>query len=106
MFVAEAKFRSSPEEYAPAIRAADAAALLATLTFPDQEDRVVARVRAKAATFGQDLDEGGAAKDAQYKVEPALVAELYRDWVMPLTKEVQVQYLLRRLDGEGSPGGE
>lgn len=34
---------------------------------------------------------------AHYKVRPEKVAELYRDWVMPLTKEVQVQYLLNRL---------
>lgn len=33
-----------------------------------------------------------------YKVEPEIVAELYRRWVMPLNKEVQIQYLLRRLE--------
>ncbi len=33
-----------------------------------------------------------------YKVEPEIVAELYRTWVMPLNKEVQIQYLLRRLE--------
>jgi chorismate mutase len=33
-----------------------------------------------------------------YKVQPDVVANLYQDWVMPLTKKVQVQYLLRRLD--------
>jgi chorismate mutase len=98
MFVAEAKFRESPDEYSSAIRAQDAEALLATLTFPQQEAAVVARVRGKAATFGQDLDSTGQAKNAQYKVEPELVAELYEKWVMPLTKEVQVKYLLRRLD--------
>ena len=41
--------------------------------------------------------EGGG---SSYKVEPEVVAELYRRWVMPLTKEVQIQYLLRRLDDE------
>ena len=29
------------------------------LTFPEQEANVVARVRAKAATFGQDVDASG-----------------------------------------------
>ena len=33
-----------------------------------------------------------------FKVEPEIVAELYRKWVMPLNKEVQIQYLLRRLE--------
>lgn len=99
MFVAEAKFTAAPEEYTAAIQAADSDALMAMLTFPEQEVRVVERVRGKAATFGQDLDEEGKAKDVQYKVAPQVVADLYQEWVMPLTKEVQVSYLLRRLDG-------
>ena len=97
MFVAEAKFTASPGEYEPAIQAGDADALMATLTFPDQEDRVVERVRGKAATFGQDLDAQGNVTDVQYKVAPQVVADLYKTWVMPLTKEVQVAYLLKRL---------
>lgn len=32
------------------------------------------------------------------KVSPDVVADIYEKWVMPLTKEVEVQYLLRRLD--------
>ena len=35
---------------------------------------------------------------ASYKIKPEAVAELYEQWVMPLTKEVEVQYLLQRLD--------
>lgn len=34
------------------------------------------------------------------QVRPEVVAEMYEQWVMPLTKEVEVQYLLRRLDAE------
>lgn len=63
-----------------------------------QEARVVERVRLKAATFGQDIDMEGAVKDTHYKVKPEVVAALYRDAVMPMTKRVQVAYLLRRLD--------
>ena len=33
-----------------------------------------------------------------FKVDPMLIMALYRDWVMPLTKEVQIAYLLQRLD--------
>lgn len=60
------------------------------LTFPEQEARVVERVASKAAIFGQDIDAKGHAVAASYKVEPDLVASLYREWVMPLTKDVQV----------------
>jgi prephenate dehydratase len=34
-----------------------------------------------------------------YKVQPSVVADLYRTYVMPINKEVQVQYLLQRLGG-------
>lgn len=36
------------------------------------------------------------------QVRPEVVAQLYEQWVMPLTKEVEVQYLLRRLDGDAA----
>jgi hypothetical protein len=55
---------------------------------------------AAARGGGQGGGEGGdGAGPPSYKVEPDLVAELYDRWVMPLTKEVKVAYLLRRLDG-------
>lgn len=70
--------------------------------------QVVERVRRKAAIYGQDVGsapaEGdgsgpeGAAGGTQFKVSPDTIAMLYDKWVMPLTKQVQVEYLLRRLD--------
>jgi chorismate mutase len=39
-----------------------------------------------------------AGAERRYKVEPGVVAALYDAIIMPLTKEVQVAYLLRRLD--------
>jgi chorismate mutase len=63
---------------------------------------VLERVQLKAATFGQDLSSGGGG--GTYKVRPEVVAQLYEQWIMPLTKEVEVQYLLRRLDGAHGDG--
>lgn len=31
-------------------------------------------------------------------MDPELIVNLYHDYVIPLTKEAEVQYLLRRLD--------
>ncbi|KAL7190565.1 hypothetical protein ACSBR2_022780 [Camellia fascicularis] len=99
-FVAEAKFRASPDEYEAAIRAQDKALLMDLLTYPAVEEVIKRRVEMKAKTYGQevnvDVNEDGA--DLEYKIKPSLVADLYGDWIMPLTKEVQVEYLLRRLD--------
>lgn len=105
-FVAESKFQARSEEFSALIKAQDAAGLMELLTFKAVEDRVVRRVTNKAATYGQDISEDlpdGAAKlgegpDLVYKVKPSQIGELYRKWIMPMTKDVQVEYLLRRLD--------
>ena len=90
---------------------------MAELTKPSVEEAVLQRVRLKASTYGKDPVKGGAGGGAggggggvggeggggegeegeSYKVAPDLIMALYRDWVMPLTKEVQVEYLLGRL---------
>ncbi|KAG2489831.1 hypothetical protein HYH03_011634 [Edaphochlamys debaryana] len=110
-FVAEAKFLAKTAEYTELIRAGDADGIMELLTDREVERRVVERVRRKAATFGQDITENGAPAAPQngegprLKVCPDLVARVYEDIVMPLTKEVEVIYLLRRLDGGGKPVG-
>lgn len=57
--------------------------------------QVIERVRLKAATFGQDLgsssDGSGGGGSSSYKVRPEVVAALYEQWVMPLTKQVEVR---------------
>ncbi|GMN41939.1 hypothetical protein TIFTF001_011160 [Ficus carica] len=99
-FVAEAKFRESPAEYEAAIRAQDRAQLMEFLTYETVELAVKKRVEMKTKTFGREvkIDEEDDAVNPVYKIKPRLVAALYGDWIMPLTKEVQVEYLLRRLD--------
>ena len=44
------------------------------------------------------LPSSGANSGSRLKIRPEVVASVYREWVMPLTKEVEVMYLLRRLD--------
>jgi chorismate mutase len=82
------------------------------LTDRKVELAVVERVRLKAATFGQDINPAAQQQQAQqqqdqqqqheqvYKIEPDVLAKMYDEVVMPLTKDVQVAYLLRRLDNE------
>lgn len=74
------------------------------LTFTAVEEKVKKRVEKKAVIFGQEVsldNNTNSAKQngtAKYKVDPSLVSRLYGEWIMPLTKLVQVEYLLRRLD--------
>ena len=69
--------------------------------------QVLDRVKLKAATYGQDPmaaapahSNGTSSAEAgcgQHKILPERVQALYESWIMPLTKQVEVQYLLRRL---------
>lgn len=98
-FVAEVKFRDAPQDYTPAIRAKDREALMKLLTFESVEETIKKRVEKKAMVFGQDVQlQENESNEKKYKVKPAVVSQLYGEWVMPLTKFVQVEYLLRRLD--------
>lgn len=138
--------RGDPARYRALAASADEAGLMEALTDAAVEDRVVERVRRKAAAhagLGPSIDrsgdeadgpagpaastsggggageageggEGGgqnppapgvrreASPDAIGGLDPDAVADLYRRWVMPMTKEVQVAYLLRR--GDPAPG--
>ncbi|XP_041022667.1 chorismate mutase 2-like [Juglans microcarpa x Juglans regia] len=97
--VAEVKFRESPQDYEPAIRAQDRDALMKLLTFESVEEKVKKRVAKKAMVFGEDVTlDNKEAKKGKYKVDPSAVSRLYAEWVMPLTKLVEVEYLLHRLD--------
>ncbi|KAJ7953873.1 Chorismate mutase [Quillaja saponaria] len=74
--------------------------LMELLTYETEEAAVKKRVEMKARTYSQELriHEEGDETDPVHKMKPSLVANLYGDWIMPLTKEVQVENLLRRLD--------
>ena len=117
-FVAEAKFLMNRERYSDMIRANDSAGLMRELTKPEVEKRVVERVALKASTYGRDptadsaapVDEASRRAETadlsrykktkgSMKIEPDEVGAIYRDYVMPLNKEVQVMYLLQRLGG-------
>ncbi|KAJ3679178.1 hypothetical protein LUZ60_017189 [Juncus effusus] len=96
-YVAEVKFVDAPNDYSPLIQAKDRDALMKLLTFAAVEEAVKKRVEKKTRVFSQNvtLDERNIEK---YKVDPVIVSSLYDKWVMPLTKLVEVEYLLLRLD--------
>ncbi|XP_058114071.1 chorismate mutase 2-like [Magnolia sinica] len=98
MFVAEPKFRDAPQDYGPAIRAKDRDALMKLLTSESVEELIKKRVKKKAMMFGQEVGLGDKSNKPKYKINPSAVSHLYGKWVMPLTKLVEVEYLLRRLD--------
>lgn len=95
--VAEAKFREAPEAFEPHIRARDVEALYKLITFESVELNVRRRVENKAVAYGQRVGIDGT-EPQMLKIDPKLVGRVYSEWIMPLTKKVQVEYLLHRLD--------
>lgn len=90
-FVAETKFLSGREGLEPLIRARDSTGLLAAITDAAVEQRVLDRVYRKTVTYAGEFEGGG------YKVNPDAVREIYARWIIPMNKDVQVQYLLARI---------
>jgi len=106
-YVAEVKYREDPEGYQKLAESSDLDGIMAKLTNAEVEKRLLRRVFIKASTYGQELDVSDV--DKKYKLEPSRIEELYRDYVVPLTKEVEVQYLIERSRGPevsflGPPG--
>ncbi len=89
-FVAESKFRADPADYRALRAAGDTAGLMERITDPEVEAGVLDRVALKAETYCRELTgEGG-----DPKIDPRIVVDIYRRWIIPLNKDVQVAYLM------------
>uniref|UniRef100_A0A6B2L1M6 chorismate mutase n=1 Tax=Arcella intermedia TaxID=1963864 RepID=A0A6B2L1M6_9EUKA len=94
-FVVESKFQKDPEGYTKLIKAKDGPGIMEKLTDQAVEARLLERVRLKASTYGQDPSVVG---KPNYKVDPEVPVKIYKDFLIPLTKEIELEYVLRRLD--------
>ncbi|KAI5921545.1 chorismate mutase [Camillea tinctor] len=94
-FVAESKFQSDPEKYTKLIKAGDREAIGESITNAAVEKQVLARLGLKARTYGTDPTTTSPDSDGKINVEA--VVSMYRDFVIPITKEVEVEYLMQRL---------
>ncbi|KZF22355.1 chorismate mutase [Xylona heveae TC161] len=95
-FVAEAKFQKETERFVKMIKDEDRQGIAAAITDLKVEEKVLERLRLKAVTYGTDPSVG---IDASTKINADAVVAMYKDWVIPLTKEVEVEYLMQRLRG-------
>jgi len=93
-FVAESKFREAADALLPAMRAQDAGALMAAITDNTVESRVLQRVGTKAQTYTREL----AGTSTSPAVRPETIVDIYRTWIIPMNKQIQVDYLLQRGD--------
>ncbi|EJC98451.1 chorismate mutase [Fomitiporia mediterranea MF3/22] len=113
-FVSESKFRANPGAFVSLIRKEDREGLVGLIEKKEVERRLLLRVRNKARVYGQEVDADGNPVgpvspvngnvatpngNGEGKIDVEGVVELYEHYIIPLTKEVEVDYLLQRLDG-------
>ncbi|KAF8964396.1 chorismate mutase [Flammula alnicola] len=108
-FVSEAKFSQNPAAFIPHILKPNREALEALITKPEVERQLLVRLHKKASTYAQDIVADGETpvngvngklnNCTSSKIEVDGVVDLYESYIIPLTKEVEVDYLLNRLEG-------
>ncbi|KAG0264483.1 chorismate mutase aro7 [Mortierella polycephala] len=107
-FIAESKFQdpAQQETYIRLIKAKDREGIMELLTNRTVEAALLRRLRRKAMIYGHDITEKGDIildddqnGNVSSKIHADVVVDLYERFVIPLTKEVEVDYLLKRLDG-------
>ncbi|KAL5363403.1 chorismate mutase [Aspergillus floccosus] len=95
-FVAESKFQKDPETFVRLIKAEDRAGIDAAITNAAVEQKVLERLALKAKTYGTDP---GFPTETGTKIDVDAVVAMYKEYVIPLTKVVEVEYLMQRLKG-------
>ncbi|KAJ7505283.1 chorismate mutase [Mycena galericulata] len=105
-FVSESKFQENPSAFIPHILSRNRAAIEDLITKPEVERKLLLRLQKKAATYAQDFAPDGEFRrdadgnvDVTGKIDVDGVVDLYESFIIPLTKEVEVDYLLNRLSG-------
>jgi chorismate mutase len=132
-FVAESKYLADPEGFQKLVQTGDADGVMKLLTNEAVEAKVLRRARLKAATYGTEpllagmpapeskleetsmvaaaaasavvaaIEAMGEDSKMEKKVCPSSVEKIYRDIIIPLTKDIEVAYLFRRCGREPPP---
>ncbi|KAL1303825.1 hypothetical protein AAFC00_000284 [Neodothiora populina] len=98
-FVAESKFRTETEKFVKMIKESDREGIDRAITNQAVEEKVLERLRLKAKTYGTDPSIGASTAAAHGKIDVEAVVAMYKDYIIPLTKQVEVEYLMQRLKG-------
>ncbi|MBI9086681.1 MAG: hypothetical protein JEZ11_23990 [Desulfobacterales bacterium] len=91
MYVAESKYVGDPAGFQAAVDAGDTDRLLALLTRPEVERRILRRVVEKT-----DALQAPAKTNTRHIIDPAVIRRYYEGHVIPLTKTGEVRYLMNR----------
>ncbi|THH19201.1 hypothetical protein EW146_g1915 [Bondarzewia mesenterica] len=93
-FVSESKFIEDPAAFIPHIQTRNQDALAGLITKPEVEHKLLQRLRKKASLYAQDFASDGEPQPlcngTNGKIDVEGVVELYENYIIPLTKEVEV----------------
>lgn len=82
------------------INVRDKIGILKLLTVTKVEEELLVRVQQKALIYGQEVivnNQGVLALDSKsLKISLKVIKKLYKDIIIPMTKDVEVEYLLQR----------
>lgn len=95
-FIAEAKCQAEEDRYRGLAKRQDRDGIWDALSNKAVEKVLLKRVENKARNYGSDVT-GEGVRDV-FKVDPSTIAEMYRDFIIPLTKRVEVDYILLRYE--------
>ncbi|KAK6456807.1 chorismate mutase [Scheffersomyces xylosifermentans] len=98
-FVAESKYQNDKGLYIKLIQKGDIAGIEASITNSAVEQKIIERLVIKGQSYGVDPSLRYS-QNPQSKIQPEIIAKVYKDWIIPLTKKVEIDYLLRRLEDE------
>lgn len=98
-FIAEAKVQENGAEYERLAKANDRVGIYHLLSDDTVEDVLLRRVENKARSYGSDVTVSGARE--VYKVKPQTISRIYGDFIIPLTKQVEIDYIILRCGGNG-----
>ncbi len=91
MYVAEAKYVSNPAAFRKAVEANDCHTLETLLTRQAVEQQILQRVQEKVRVL-----QAAAKADTRVTIDPGVVKAYYAAYIIPLTKEGEILYLLNR----------
>lgn len=97
-FIAEAKCQSDESLYSELAANDDKDRIWSELSDFAVEERLIQRVERKARNYGRDITDDSI-RDI-FKVEPSAIAQLYKNFIIPLTKEVEVRYVIHRYESQ------
>lgn len=93
-FIAEMRFRGDSEMFARLARAYDRQAIADCITDRSMEKKMLQRLGRKALVYGQTLLEETGKRDRLPAAQQ--VVQVYEQWVIPLSRKVEVDYLITR----------